>query len=166
MIGRFQPIHKGHVEVFKQILQEVDELVIGIGSSQEGNTLDNPFTADERVLMVEKTLEEAEIDRSRTHVVPISDVHNDATWVSHVVSLTPKFSVAYSRNPWVQRLFKEAGYEIRVQSPYKRKEYQGAEIRNRMVKGGDWESLVPESVLAVLREIKAMERLKSLSKNK
>lgn len=164
MIGRFQPIHKGHVEVIKHILQEVDELIIGIGSSQEGHTLENPFTANERGLMIKKALEEAGIDRSRTHIVPISDVHNDAIWVSHVVSLTPQFSVVYSRNPWVQRLFKEAGYEVRTQPPFKRKEYQGAGIRDRIIKGGEWEDLVPKAVLEVMWEIKAVERLKGLSK--
>ncbi len=166
MIGRFQPIHKGHIEVIKQVLQEVDELIIGIGSSQEGHTLENLFTAAERVLMIEKALEEVGIDRSHTHIVKIPDVHNDATWVSHAVSLTPQFSVVYSRNPWVQRLFKEAGYEVRTPPPYKRKEYQGEEIRNRMLKGERWEDLVPKVVLEVMREIKAVERLKNLSKNK
>ncbi len=33
-VGRFQPVHKGHMEVIKGILQDVDELVIIIGSSQ------------------------------------------------------------------------------------------------------------------------------------
>ncbi|MDI6884164.1 MAG: nicotinamide-nucleotide adenylyltransferase [Hadesarchaea archaeon] len=164
MIGRFQPIHKGHVEVIKQILEEVDELIIGIGSSQEGNTLDNPFTAEERVYMIERALEEAAVDRSRVNVVLIPDVHNDKIWASHVVKLSPRFSVVYSGNPWVQRLFMEAGYEVRTPPPFKRKEYQGMEIRDRMLKGEEWEHLVPESVLAVMREIKGVERLKELSK--
>lgn len=163
-VGRFQPVHNGHVEVFKQILQEVDELIIGIGSSQEGRTFENPFTADERVLMIERTLEKAEIDRSHIHIVKIPDVHNDEVWVSHVVSLTPKFSIAYSRNPWVQRLFKEAGHEVRIPPPFKREEYQGKEIRDRILRGEKWEDLVPKAVLEVMREIKAVERLKALSK--
>lgn len=164
MIGRFQPIHKGHVEVIKQILQEVDELVIGVGSSQEGHTLENPFTAEERVRMIERALEEARIDRSRTQIVSIPDVHDDKLWVSHVAKLSPEFSAVYSGNPWVQRLFKEAGYEVRALPPFKRKEYQGMEIRDRMLKGEEWEHLVPVAVLAVMREIKAAERLKELSK--
>ena len=163
-IGRFQPIHNGHIEVFKHILREVDELIIGIGSSQEGHTLDNPFTAEERVLMIEKTLEEAGIDRSRAHVVKIPDVHDDARWVPHVVKLSPPFSAVYSGNPWVQRLFREAGYEVRIQPPFKRREYQGMEIRDRIIRGEKWEHLVPKSVLAVMRDIKAVERLKKLSK--
>jgi nicotinamide-nucleotide adenylyltransferase len=33
-----------------------------------------------------------------------------------------------------------------------------------MINGGDWESLVPKAVVEVMREIKAVERLKELSK--
>lgn len=166
MVGRFQPVHRGHIEVIKQILQEVDELIIGVGSSQEGHTFENPFTAEERVLMLEKALEEAKVDKSRVHVVQIPDIHDDLRWVSHVVSLTPKFSIAYSRNPWVQQLFRDAGYEVRVQPQFKRKEYQGMEIRDRIIKGEKWEHLVPASVLDVMRKVKAVERLRNLSKNK
>ncbi len=164
IVGRWQPLHKGHIEVFKQILREVDELIIGIGSSQEGNMFENPFTAEERVLMIENALKEAKVDRSRVHIVQIPDIHDDARWVSHVVSLTPKFSIAYSGNPWVQRLFREAGFEVRVQPPFKREEYKGMEIRDRIFKGEKWEHLVPVSVLEVMRKVKAVERLRRMTK--
>jgi len=164
LIGRFQPPHKGHVEVSKQILREVDELIVGIGSAQESHTLENPFTAGERTLMISRALSEAGIDLSRVHTIPIPDVNNHAIWVSHVVSLSPPFSVVYSGNPLVKRLFKEAGFDVRTPPMFKRKEYWGAEIRNRMIKGKNWEQLVPKSVLEVMREIKAAERLRDLSK--
>ena len=34
-IGRFQPYHFGHHTIIKQIAEEVDELVVGIGSAQK-----------------------------------------------------------------------------------------------------------------------------------
>ena len=33
-IGRFQPFHLGHYSVITSIAEEVDELIIGIGSAQ------------------------------------------------------------------------------------------------------------------------------------
>jgi len=164
IIGRFQPPHLGHIEVSKQILREVDELIVGIGSAQESHTLENPFTAGERVLMLTRALAEADINLSRVHLIPIPDVNNNAVWVSHVISLSPPFQIVYSGNPLVRRLFKEAGFETRTPPMFKRKEYWGTEIRDRMVKGGRWEELVPKAVLEVMREIKAVERLKDLSK--
>lgn len=164
LIGRFQPPHKGHVELFKQILKEVDELIVGIGSAQESHTLENPFTAGERVLMITRALAEAGIDLSRVHIIPIPDVNNNAVWVSHVISLSPPFEVIYSGNPLVKRLFKEAGFEVKTPPLFKRKEYWGTEIRDRMIKSRNWEQLVPKSVLEVMKEINAVERLKDLSK--
>ena len=164
IIGRFQPPHLGHLEVFKRILREVDELIVGVGSAQESHTLENPFTAGERVLMIMRAIGEAKMDLTKVHIIPIPDVNNHAIWVSHVVSLSPPFEVAYSGNPLVRRLFKESGFKTKTPPMIKRKEYLGTEIRDRMVNGGDWESLVPKAVVEVMLEIKAVERLKDLSK--
>lgn len=162
-IGRFQPVHLGHIEAFRYILSEMDELVIGIGSSQEGNTWENPFTADEREEMLRAAIVEAGIDPSRVRIVRIPDVHDDERWVPHVESLVPEFSVVYSGNPWVQRLFRERGYEVRTQPLFRRRDYQGMVIRRRIAEGKEWESLVPASVAKILKEMGAAERLKRLS---
>ncbi|HDM88409.1 MAG TPA: nicotinamide-nucleotide adenylyltransferase, partial [Candidatus Bathyarchaeota archaeon] len=37
-IGRFQPPHLGHLHAIKQALEECDELIIVIGSSQYSHT--------------------------------------------------------------------------------------------------------------------------------
>ena len=55
-IGRFQPFHNAHLEDIKNILKEADEIIIGIGSSQESNTKENPFSYEERKEMIEETL--------------------------------------------------------------------------------------------------------------
>ncbi|MEM2878202.1 MAG: nicotinamide-nucleotide adenylyltransferase [Candidatus Hadarchaeales archaeon] len=159
-VGRFQPVHLGHVEAFKYILSEVDELIVGIGSSQEGKTFENPFTAAEREKMLAAALKEAGIDRSRVKIVRIPDIHDDRRWVAHVESLTPKFSVVYSGNPWVQRLFKEKGYEVRAQPLFKRRDYQGAMIRRNMAEGKPWEDFVPSSVVSVLKKLGAPARIR------
>ena len=52
LIGRMQPVHNGHIQVINKILEEVDEIIIGIGSAQLSHELKNPFTAGERILMM------------------------------------------------------------------------------------------------------------------
>ena len=52
IVGRFQPYHAGHHNSVKKILQEVDELVIVVGSSDNSHTVPNPFTAGERIEMI------------------------------------------------------------------------------------------------------------------
>ncbi|MBS7649487.1 adenylyltransferase/cytidyltransferase family protein, partial [Candidatus Bathyarchaeota archaeon] len=64
-VGRFQPFHLGHLEAAKYILQNAREIIIVVGSAQESHTLENPFTAGERVYMIRLALNEANIDPGR-----------------------------------------------------------------------------------------------------
>jgi nicotinamide-nucleotide adenylyltransferase len=165
-IGRFQPYHLGHHEVIKDILNQVDELIIGIGSAQESHTLENPFTAGERILMVSKALDEIDKElRKRVYIIPLEDIYRNALWVSHVCSMVPPFDVVFSNNPLVIRLFKEAGFEVRTTIMYNREFLQGKEIRKMMINGGEWEKYVPKAVADVIKEIGGVERLKEIARD-
>ncbi len=163
LVGRFQPFHKGHVYVVKEILKDVDEVVIVVGSAQLSHSIENPFTAGERLMMVSKGLEENGVHRC--YIIPIPDVNNNSLWVSHVRSHTPPFSTVYSGNTLVKSLFKEVGVEVQSPPLFNREEYSGTEIRRRMVEGEDWESLVPPGVVEVIKEIGGVERIQGLSKS-
>lgn len=165
LIGRYQPFHKGHLEVIKNILTEVDDLVIGIGSAQISHTIDNPFTAGERMTMISGVLREEGIVGRCDYIIPIPDLWNNALWVNHVKSLTPHFDIAYTGNQLAQRLFREGGVEVRVTPLFDRIKYSGTEIRKRMLKGDDWESLVPRATIRVVEGIKGVERLRDISKS-
>ncbi|MDD1695389.1 MAG: nicotinamide-nucleotide adenylyltransferase [Methanoregula sp.] len=160
-IGRFQPYHNGHQSVLEHMADEVDEIVIGIGSAQLSHESDNPFTAGERVLMITRALASLGCP---FYVIPIEDIRRNALWVAHVRSMTPPFDLCYSSNPLVVQLFKEA--EVTVLSPamYERETLSGTGIRNRMLIGTPWKNLVPPAVVQVLKEIDGVERLRQISK--
>jgi nicotinamide-nucleotide adenylyltransferase len=164
-VGRFQPFHLGHIGAIKDILREVDELVIVIGSAQYSHTVDNPFTAGERLIMVRKALEETGIDYSRVWVVPVPDVHLHMMWVSAVEGYTPSFDAVYSNEPLTRRLFIEAKYNVKAIQFYERKLYSSTEIRMKMLKAESWETLVPESVATFIKEIDGVNRLRDLAKS-
>jgi nicotinamide-nucleotide adenylyltransferase len=164
-VGRFQPFHLGHAGAIKDILKEVDELVIVIGSAQYSHTVNNPFTAGERLIMVRRALEEAGIDYSRVWVVPVADVHLHMMWVADVEGYTPSFDVVYSNEPLTRRLFVEAKYNVKPIRFHERKLYSSTEIRMKMLKGESWETLVPESVAAFIKEIDGVNRLRDLTKS-
>ncbi|PSQ40707.1 nicotinamide-nucleotide adenylyltransferase [Halobacteriales archaeon QS_9_68_42] len=159
-IGRFQPFHEGHYAMVERISEEVDELVVGIGSADQSHTVRNPFTAGERIMMITKTLVDLDLV---SYAVPIEDLDRNAVWVSHVQSMSPRFDVAFSNNPLVVRLFEEAGVEVRQSPMYHREEFEGAEVRERMATGGDWASLVPPAVVEVIEEIDGADRLQRIS---
>jgi len=163
-VGRFQPFHLGHLSVVKKILEEVDELVMVIGSAQYSHNADNPFTAGERLIMIRKALEEAGVDWGRVWVVPVPDVHLHMMWVAEVEGYTPKFNTVYSNEPLTKRLFTEAGYKVKNIPFYDRKVYSSTLIREKMVKGAGWKKLVPRNVVALIQEIDGNNRLKDLHK--
>jgi nicotinamide-nucleotide adenylyltransferase len=164
LIGRYQPFHRGHLEVIKSIMKEVDDLIIGIGSAQISHTVDNPFTAGERIMMISNAMR----DEGITHcfyIIPIPDVWNNAIWVNHVKSLTPPFEVVYTANALATRLFKEGGVEVRTQHFFGRAKFSGTEIRRRMLSGEEWESLVPKAVIPIIKSINGVERLRDITKS-
>lgn len=161
IIGRFQPLHNGHIQMIRQCAEESEYLTICIGSAQYSHEPDNPFTAGERYLMIEDALVDEGIDNY--FIVPIEDINRYSVWVSHVESMVPPFKNVYSNNPFTRRLFSEAGYKI-IDSPlYNREMYSGTTVRKNMRDGGDWKSLVPEAVARAIDEIDGVNRVRDIS---
>ncbi len=164
LIGRFQPFHKGHIYVIKEIQKVVEEVIICIGSAQKSHSTENPFTAGERVMMIKKSLYENGIKKNY-YILPVPDVDNNSVWISHIKSLAPPFSRVYTGNTLVKRLFKEQGVEVETPPMYNRAEFSGTEIRRRMLEGESWEEFVPEAVGDVIEEVDGVQRLKDLAKS-
>ncbi len=164
LIGRMQPVHNGHMQVINKILQEVDEVIIGIGSAQLSHEIKDPFTAGERVVMMSQALADENVDPSRYYIIPMQDINFNAIWASHVKMLTPPFSIVYSGNPLVKQLFSEENFEVKQPPLYSRKTLSGTEVRNRILNDGNWEELVPNATVKLIKEINGVERIKNLSK--
>ncbi len=162
-VGRFQPFHKGHLLAIKDILAEVEEIVIVVGSSQYSHRLDNPFTTGERVTMIRRGMEEGEISASNYWIIPVPDLHVHMIWVAQVIGYTPRFDVVYTNEPLTRRLFTEAGHNVRPIPFHKRRVYSSTEIRKRILADEDWEALVPTSVAGFIKEIGGAERLRDLA---
>lgn len=164
-VGRFQPLHKGHLEGIKGLLRKVDELIIVIGSSQYSHTLENPFTAGERVTMIRLALAEAGIDPGRCYIIPVPDVNIHNIWVAHVIAHTPSFDIVFANEPLTRRLLEESGFTVKPIPYYHRNLYSATEVRNRMLKGRRWEELVPKSVAKFIKQIAGIKRLQELSRS-
>ncbi|NIO19779.1 MAG: nicotinamide-nucleotide adenylyltransferase [Candidatus Aenigmarchaeota archaeon] len=163
LVGRFQPPHYGHLSVVKYALEQVDELIIVIGSPQLSHFVENPFTAGERHFMLKKALDEAEIQAEHYYIVHAPDINHNAIWVAFVVSLSPPFHIVYSNNPLVCRLFSEVGVKVEEPPLFNREKFSATEIRKRMRTGEDWQSLVPRAVVTCIEEIGGIERLSAVA---
>ncbi|MHC1605583.1 MAG: nicotinamide-nucleotide adenylyltransferase, partial [Candidatus Methanofastidiosia archaeon] len=158
-IGRFQPFHKGHLEVVRYVLNQVEEIIIAIGSAQDSYTSQNPFTAGERFEMIRTSLCEEAFDINKIFIVPVEDIKRNSVWVSHVESLVPSFDVVYSNEPLNILLFEKKGYEVRNTPMFSRKEYSSTNIRLAILGGKIWEDLVPRGTKTVIERIGGMERI-------
>lgn len=163
-IGRFQPVHKGHVYAVKYILERVNELIIGIGSAQFSHEPENPFTAGERFTMLRLALDEAGIDRKLYVVVPIPDTQVHSIWVAQVLAYTPKFDVVFTNDPLSRQLFAEANFKVEGIKFYRRAQYSATYVRRQILNGENWEDLVPRAVARYIREIGGVERIRNLAK--
>lgn len=163
-IGRFQPFHKGHLSVVKDIYNQSAKIIIGIGSAEDSFLPENPFTAGERYEMIERTLEAEGLDMSKIAIIPVRNINNYALWVKHVTLLLPKFEVVYTGSSIVRELFEKDGtYEV---LPVKKElEISATMVREKMLKSEEWEDLVPDAVVEYLKKIKGEERISVVLKN-
>ena len=159
LVGRYQPFHKGHLEVLIEAMKKCDELIIGIGSAQESHTMENPFTAGERIEMIRLCLGKERL--SRVIMIPIPDVNRFAIWVSHRESLVPPFKAVFTNNPLTKSLFDAKRYKVYKTKIYDRSIYSGTVIRARMLNGEDWEDLVPSKAMGYLRKLDGPSRIKA-----
>ena len=159
-IGRFQPFHKGHLMIIKNISKTYDQIIIGIGSSQYGHISENPFTSEERIEMINKTLDRNDIKNYKIILIP--DIHNPPKWVDHVKSIIKDFDVIITNNLFTKSLFLEKKYEVIDTPLYKKEIYSGKVIREKIKNGEKWEDLVPEEVERYIKRINGINRLKKI----
>jgi nicotinamide-nucleotide adenylyltransferase len=164
-VGRFQPFHLGHLQAVNYILERVDELAIVVGSAQHSHTIENPFTAGERIAMIRLALREARIPGDRYSVIPLPDDEFHKVWVAHLLSQTPSFDMVYTNEPLTFRLLKESGLKVERIPMFNRRKLTATEVRSRILKGGPWEELLPKSVSRYLKQIGGDDRLRDISRS-
>lgn len=82
-IGRFQPVHHGHIHAIGVAATQVERLIVLIGSSNQCRSIKNPWTYQERKNMLMSKLRGERINN--VDVYPLNDHrYNDEQWISDV----------------------------------------------------------------------------------
>ncbi len=162
-IGRFQPLHHGHIYVIKAILKRYYKVKIGIGSSQVSNTLNDPFNKEEREEFIRTAIEKRKISSKRYEIYYIPDIFNAKKWVDHVISIIGEFDSIYSNSDWVRELFRNKGIRVENKITIFRKKFNGKTIRNLITKNDKkWKTLVPNEIVKLIEEFDGINRIKKL----
>jgi len=82
-IGRYMPFHNGHLSLAKFGLENVDELLIVLGSCNTARSIKNPWNAEERREMILSCFSQK--DQERIIFLEASDyLYNDNRWITCV----------------------------------------------------------------------------------
>ena len=82
LIGRFQPLHNGHMALLRAALDRARQVVVVLGSAMQAPNPKNPFSWQERAQMLREALPPQ--DAARVHCVPVRDYYNEPLWVNAV----------------------------------------------------------------------------------
>lgn len=148
-VGRFQPLHNGHLKVIKWILKKYDKVFIAIGSSQESDTSKNPFTLEERKKMIDNSLKSEGIEKKKYEIFGIPDVHDDKAWVENILKKA-KFDVVFTINSWTKKCFE--AFKIPVKEHPMFDNISATKIRKMIKNNEDWQKLVPKEVQKIIKK--------------
>jgi len=98
MIGRFQPFHIGHQKTIQRALELGDKAMVIIGSANQPRTIKNPWTAQERAIMLSCDL--SRDDQKRLIVKAVSDqMPNNQKWATNVQQQVDEVLRGWSDKP-------------------------------------------------------------------
>lgn len=154
-VGRFQPLHRGHVWAIEETLKRAEKVIVGIGSSNKADE-NNPYDVTLRNNMIYKVIEEYGWKGRIAGVIALPDT-TDEQWVKNVerevnrLGYSKSETLIVSNNDWVNDLLAGALFPVHETGLYKRQELEGLAIR-RMMRVGDstWQERVPRSVSQLL----------------
>jgi nicotinamide-nucleotide adenylyltransferase len=176
--GRFQPLHNGHVHYILEGLKLCDRLIIAVTNAdptlikpeesdiKRGLPSYNPFTFFERYMMIEKTLIEEQYIKPSRFMVTTLPIHDEDLWKYYL----PPSAVLYVNvtSEWdsvkLERMQK-SNFKVKKIGDQRFEGINGTQIRQKMIKEGNWSNLVPKSVESIINSIAGVERLKRLSES-
>jgi cytidyltransferase-like protein len=166
VLGRFQPLHLGHMEYLEAARRKVDQLVVGI-TNPDTRTLihdsadprrslseNNPFSYFDRCQMVSASLTESGLSCDDFIVVPasINSPHEMKPYLPPPLATTIYITVYDAWGDRKADLMRTLGYPVSIL--WRRRATDrltsGSDLRRAMRFGGAWRELVPSAVARYL----------------
>lgn len=161
IIGRFQPLHLGHVDLIKKTRDLGYNVIIGVGNNGDHRTEKYPFVFEE-VKQMFSTLD------LPLPVYRIPDINNDSDYAEHVETITgcsSQDTVIVSGNNHTIECFTQYLRIYKIVKPgvdfsVEYKNVSATRIRELMAEGGKWGDFVSSGIYQILQRIKAEEKVK------
>ena len=140
-IGRFQPLHKGHIYAIKKAIARHGFVIIAVGSINM-NDEKNPWSYGKRKSMLEAELKEY---RNKYKIIGIRDT-TDGEWVRKIKRI--KCDAIISGNDYVWHLLK--GMNLEKPAWLSPRTYNGTKIRTRIRKKKPIKHLVTKKIMKII----------------
>jgi nicotinamide-nucleotide adenylyltransferase len=162
LVGRFQPVHIGHVQAIEFALENSNKLFIVVGSAEKSNQKRNPFTFEERKKMIELAINEKEL-QDNISIIPINDANNHTEWIASIKNTVGEYNLIFTNDELTEKLFKKNETKVINVPLLDRNILSATEVRKRLELDKEWKSLVIPEIANYLTEINAVERMKSIT---
>lgn len=176
-VGRFQPVHLGHIAGIQHLAAQHQQVHIVVASFSRRSRV-NPLTAREAKYLLAKALQEAGVDMARVTIHAMrrpKSYHGDPLFYIHA-ELRRRIGAPftfYTGNTTVHEVLKSKGLDVRYfeRLPLGTKgktarvspeNLTATNIRERMAKGKPWEHLVPPAAAAIIKKRGLHERIMQL----
>jgi len=178
--GRFQILHNDHMKFLIAGKKFCKHLIVGITNPDPSLTKDhdsnphrsqpiaNPLTYYERYVMIKESLLEKGMAFSEFSIVPFPI--NVPELLKYYVPMDVVFFLSIY-DDWgrqKKKYLESLGLKVHVlwEVPLEEKGLSGSDIRESMIKGEQWEHLLPSMVTKFVKKWNIINRIKLLSENK
>jgi len=132
VLGRFQPVHKGHAlmiqaaDSWRTENASEERLIIAIGSSNQPPSIRNPWSSEERAAMLHAWLDSAGIEAT---IVTIPDIEDPPRWVSHAEKYHGGAGSIFTTDVGTAELYESSGWPVIMGGLEHRESYEGWRVR-------------------------------------
>lgn len=153
--GRFNPPHKGHINLIRKLSKKVDKLFVVIGSAQKKNTQRNPFSGQERVSMLKAYLREENIKGVKVFALPDKGTYSKS--VDNLLKNAPKFNILFTDK---KNIINAVGKRVKVRVFSRRGAISSTKIREAILNDKKYDYLTGRSVVKLISNFKGAKRIK------
>lgn len=171
VLMRAQPVHKGHIDIVNQALDDNDRVLIIVGSANKHGTKRNPLTAEMRVELVKNALEDYALE-DRVDIITLSDWSKEDAYqyakewgnflYYNIVNAiqTKTFTMYYNDNPeTVKNWFvPEIAERIEIKNTERVRDISGTKIREAF-ENEDYRDLKEMLCPSTLKRISELKKL-------
>lgn len=153
IMGRFQPIHNGHLHLIKKLTDECEELIIAV-LVHSGSREINPLTYSERKDMIDAVMKSENILNYSVYPFPEQSSYTD--YADYVNRMLPRFDLIVTADENMKKTFAMSGFKVRKEKKYQDLDSVG--IRKELCQGIINPKHLPKGTTNYLTEINYKER--------